>query len=244
MVWQTSPLISDRRSDAASWYIQQLSSSQKNKDMRMATLAALASLLVLFWIPLPSMGKVYIPEPANPSPKPRPPIVAIAPKPETPQSPTLKQEPKKKIPMPPEDKTPFPEPEVRLPSLQPEPTPTDLIDQDWEPEGIPDPPKLPPMIIDDGAKGLEVPFFTRRVPPNYPHNAQRYGQQGHVILQAVLTKQGTIEDIEVLRGLGDGRMGFEKEAIKALKRWRFLPGTLNGRPVDVRMRLKIDFVLR
>ena len=68
--------------------------------------------------------------------------------------------------------------------------------------------------------------------------------QGYVILEAILGKDGDIRDIKVLRGLGKGRFGFEDAATEALKKWQFLPGRLHGKPSDVRMTLKIDFVLQ
>ncbi len=52
-----------------------------------------------------------------------------------------------------------------------------------------------------------------------------------------------MDDVHVLRGLGKGKFGFEESAITALKKWEFQPGKVDGVPSDVRMTLKIDFVL-
>lgn len=110
-------------------------------------------------------------------------------------------------------------------------------------DAFPGEPPARSSVIAQGTKGLEPPIITKRVPPNYPQRAARVGLQGYVILEAVMRSDGTLSDIRVLRSLGKGRFGFEDAARKALKKWEFMPGRLNGRNVDVRMTLKIDFDL-
>ena len=90
-------------------------------------------------------------------------------------------------------------------------------------------------------KGVVAPVFTQRVQPKFPRG-QRQG--GKVILEAILGKNGTIYDIRVLRALNNWKHGFEASAIAALKQWQYTPGTINGKPTDVRMTLAVDFVLR
>ena len=94
-----------------------------------------------------------------------------------------------------------------------------------------------------GHENVEPPKFTHRVAPKYPDRAIKIKLEGYVILEAVMGKDGEIRDVVVLRGLGKGKFGFEENAIEALKQWEFVPGTVNGKPADVRMTLKIDFVL-
>jgi protein TonB len=152
-----------------------------------------------------------------------------------------KEKKTKKTPMPdttPEEPEPLVEPD---PPPEPEILPTD----DWE-IGIPDGPPEPQgdTVARVGMVGVEPPIFTNKVPPEYPEKAIKIKLQGYVILEAILRKDGSVDDIKVLRGLGKGKFGFEDEAIKALKRWQFLPGKVNNRPADVRMTLKIDFVLQ
>jgi len=94
-----------------------------------------------------------------------------------------------------------------------------------------------------GQVGVEPPTFTKKVHPVYPARALKERLEGYVILEAVLRKDGTIDDIKVLRGLGQGKYGFEEAAKAALQQWQFLPGKVNNQPADVRMTLKIDFTL-
>jgi protein TonB len=75
----------------------------------------------------------------------------------------------------------------------------------------------------------------------YPTQARRMGVEGSVILVFVINTDGSIQDVEVLRGIGGG---CDEEAIKIVKnapKWE--PGKQRGRPVRTRMRLPIRFKL-
>lgn len=91
---------------------------------------------------------------------------------------------------------------------------------------------------------IDLPEFTLKVQPMYPDSAVAERISGYLILQATLGKDGFTRDIAVLRPLGDWRYGFELAAIQALRNWQYKPGKYKGEPCDVRMTLKIDFVLR
>ena len=147
----------------------------------------------------------------------------------------------RKVPMP--DTTPDePEPVIALSDIvipEPEMVPT----EEWSfgiPDGVPSPPQSIAMV---GEAGVSAPVFTKKVPPHYPPAGVQVRLQGYVILKAILRKTGVVENIEVLRGLGRGKFGFEDEAIASLKKWTFLPGEVNGHPADVSMNLRVDFII-
>lgn len=147
----------------------------------------------------------------------------------------------RKVPMP--DMTPT-EPEPYIEPDEPE-VPEVLPSEEWE-IGIPDAPPAPTkkeVIHRVGQIGVEPPIFTHKEMPTYPHLAQRLRIRGYVILEAILRKDGSIDSIKVLRDVGEGKFGFEEEAIKSLKKWQFMPGKVNGKPADVSMTLKVDFLL-
>lgn len=76
---------------------------------------------------------------------------------------------------------------------------------------------------------------------NYPTQARRMGVEGTVIVVFVINTDGTIQDVEVLRGIGGG---CDEEAVKIVKNapnWE--PGKKRGEPVRTRMRLPIRFKL-
>jgi periplasmic protein TonB len=75
----------------------------------------------------------------------------------------------------------------------------------------------------------------------YPSQARRMGVEGKVYVQFVVDKDGSLTDINVLKGIG---AGCDKEAVAILKgapRW--VPGKQRGRPVKVRMVIPIVFRL-
>ncbi|PYT16411.1 MAG: hypothetical protein DMF51_04845 [Acidobacteria bacterium] len=79
--------------------------------------------------------------------------------------------------------------------------------------------------------------------PTYPEIARKAKVSGQVILQAVIKKDGTVGEIQVLRSPGS-KFGFDEAAIAAVKQWRYKPGLQNGKPVDVYFTIVVDFVLQ
>ena len=67
--------------------------------------------------------------------------------------------------------------------------------------------------------------------------------QGIVRLSVVVQPDGTVSDVRVVKSL-DSVLGLDDEGIKAALRWRFTPGTKDGRPVAVRVPLEMVFTLR
>jgi TonB family protein len=62
---------------------------------------------------------------------------------------------------------------------------------------------------------------------------------GEILLQAIVHKDGTVDSIKVIKGLG---YGIDEEAVNTISsKWRFKPGTLNGDPVDVITDIKFTF---
>jgi periplasmic protein TonB len=75
----------------------------------------------------------------------------------------------------------------------------------------------------------------------YPTQARRMGIEGTVIVVFVINTDGSIQDVEVLRGIGGG---CDEEAVRVVSeapKWE--PGKQRGRAVRTRMRLPIRFKL-
>ncbi len=87
-----------------------------------------------------------------------------------------------------------------------------------------------------------VLIASSRIRPRYPTLAREAGIQGQVVLRAVVRKDGTVGEITVLRGPG-ARLGFERAAVDAVRRWKYKPGLQNGKPVDVHFEIVVDFDL-
>jgi TonB family protein len=95
-----------------------------------------------------------------------------------------------------------------------------------------------PIVV--GGK-VTAPVLVHRVEPEYPEPARKAGMEGVVILQAIISATGQVEELQVLRSpvalLGDA-------ATRAVRQWRYLPSTLNGRAVRVFLTVSVTFRLR
>ncbi|MBI4444620.1 MAG: TonB family protein [Acidobacteria bacterium] len=90
--------------------------------------------------------------------------------------------------------------------------------------------------------GITNPELLVQTTPNYTDEAIRAKIQGTVYLQCIIRKDGRVDSFKVLRGLG---YGLEEKAIQEIAtKWRFRPGMLNGRPVDVLAHIEVSFNLR
>jgi len=91
--------------------------------------------------------------------------------------------------------------------------------------------------------GIEIPRVLREVKPQYTADAMRAKVQGVVELEAVVLQDGSVGDVQITRSL-DHTFGLDNEAIKAVKQWRFAPGTRLGQPVPVLVTIELTFTLR
>jgi periplasmic protein TonB len=79
----------------------------------------------------------------------------------------------------------------------------------------------------------------RKVQPTYPALARSARIQGTVMLQAVISRQGTIENLSVL----SGHPILVPAAIDAVRQWRYRPYILNDEPVEVETQITVNFTL-
>jgi len=75
--------------------------------------------------------------------------------------------------------------------------------------------------------------------PDYPALAKMARIQGVVKLEAVIGKDGSIQDLKVL----SGHPLLVKSAIESVSRWRYQPTLLNGEPVEVVTEIDVSFTL-
>jgi periplasmic protein TonB len=75
--------------------------------------------------------------------------------------------------------------------------------------------------------------------PEYPPLAKMARIQGTVRLEAIISKDGTIQDLKVV----SGHPLLVKAALEAVQRWRYQPTLLNGEPVEVVTEVDVNFTL-
>jgi periplasmic protein TonB len=78
-----------------------------------------------------------------------------------------------------------------------------------------------------------------RVEPAYPPMARTAHIQGPVVLAAVISKTGTIENLRLL----SGHPLLVPSAIQAVSQWRYKPYILNNEAVEVETQITVNFVL-
>ncbi len=89
--------------------------------------------------------------------------------------------------------------------------------------------------------GVEPPRLLAEVKPDYTEDARRRGIEGDVVMEIVVRRDGRVGDVRILQGLGGG---LDQQAVTAVRRWRFAPGTRRGTPVDVMVEVAVEFKLR
>jgi TonB family protein len=77
------------------------------------------------------------------------------------------------------------------------------------------------------------------VPPDYPLLARQMKVQGAVSLQALISKDGTIQELQILSGPGI----LAAAAREAVMQWHFKPFLQNGQPVETRARITVNFTI-
>jgi protein TonB len=88
---------------------------------------------------------------------------------------------------------------------------------------------------------IEQPSVIRRVEPVYPQTLLRMHKEGIVILQALITANGDVQKIEILKS--DHPL-FSQSAINAVSEWKYRPAKLRGKPVAVYFTVTVMFHIR
>jgi protein TonB len=91
------------------------------------------------------------------------------------------------------------------------------------------------------AGNVKAPVLVLKVVPLYTEAARIARIRGIVIIEAVIDREGNVTDARILRALP---MGLDQAALRAIRQWRFRPGTLNGRPVPVIYNVTVNFELQ
>jgi periplasmic protein TonB len=89
------------------------------------------------------------------------------------------------------------------------------------------------------SSGVFAGLLIRKVQPNYPPLARQARIQGVVILQAQISKDGSIENLQLI----SGHPMLAPAAIEAVKQWKYKPYLLNGEPVAVETQVQVNFTL-
>lgn len=91
---------------------------------------------------------------------------------------------------------------------------------------------------EDNAQLVELPEFIKRVSPTYPVKARKAGLQGATEVIFVVGKDGKVLEAEAT---ASSHPDFVASTMKAVWKWKFKPGKVNGKPVNMRLRIVIPY---
>jgi periplasmic protein TonB len=116
------------------------------------------------------------------------------------------------------------------------------------PPPVPTPPPAPPKVAEPAAaptgpvrRGGDVVMsnLVHQVQPVYPPLAQKTRTEGVVLLEAVITREGTIDPSRIR--VISGAVLLNEAAIEAVKQWRYRPTLLNKEPVEILTTITLRF---
>jgi protein TonB len=89
------------------------------------------------------------------------------------------------------------------------------------------------------SEDLSRRLLLQKVLPSYPEKAVRARLQGPVVLQAFIARDGTIQELKLIRG----SLLLGQAAYNAVRQWRYQPYLINGRAVEAQTMVTVDFKL-
>ena len=114
----------------------------------------------------------------------------------------------------------------------------------WSPGGGSGPVPQPPAPTTSTTRVVRTSTILegnliRRVLPSYPALARSVRIQGPVVLAAIISKAGTIDNLRAI----SGHPMLVPAAIEAVSQWRYRPYILNNEPIEVETQITVNFVL-
>jgi protein TonB len=104
--------------------------------------------------------------------------------------------------------------------------------------GAPPPPRPTQTRIKQGGQ-VQAAMIINRVQPSYPPLARQTRISGTVRLHAIIGKDGSVQQLEVI----SGHPLLVQSALDAVRQWRYRPTLLNNEPVEVDTTIDVIFSL-
>lgn len=95
-----------------------------------------------------------------------------------------------------------------------------------------------PSTVNVSASVMQGNVFTKTAPV-YPVEAKKEHVQGKVLLDAVIGKDGSVENLKVI----SGPTKLQQSALDAVRQWKYKPFLLNGQPVAVDTTVTVTYSL-
>ena len=93
-----------------------------------------------------------------------------------------------------------------------------------------------------GALHMAYPRYHLNDPPLYPGLARKRGQEGTVILQVLVNKEGRVDTLEIENSSGFGLL--DRAAVASVRKWSFEPGKRGEERMPMWVRVPVTFKLK
>jgi TonB family protein len=97
-----------------------------------------------------------------------------------------------------------------------------------------------PGILRPGVDGVSLPVCAYCPSPDYTDLARNAKYRGTVELSLIVTKDGVVNSVQVLKG---APFSLNEQAVETVKKWKFKPAKFVGKSVSVRVPVDIEFQL-
>lgn len=92
--------------------------------------------------------------------------------------------------------------------------------------------------VGDGVSAARTTYAPQ---PSYTDKARKAKTSGAVVLQLIVTPEGTVRDVHVLKSLTPD---LDKQAVSTVQTWKFEPAKKDGQPVAVQIKVEAEFRIR
>jgi protein TonB len=87
-----------------------------------------------------------------------------------------------------------------------------------------------------------IPLYRKNPSPKYPRIARRRGYQGTVVIEALVNREGKVEDLRLSHS--SGYRVLDRAAMKSVKNWLFEPGRRGDEEVEMWVKIPVRFQLK
>ena len=101
------------------------------------------------------------------------------------------------------------------------------------------PEKITESVYEVG-NGVTAPKPVYTPSPEYSEKARKKKINGIVIVAMIVTAEGQVRDLKVIKSVDEG---LDRQALAAVRAWKFEPATKDGKPVAVHLRTEVNFRL-
>lgn len=157
----------------------------------------------------------------------------------------------------PDDPAPDPFASAEASRVEPPPVPRDTwfgalrpryapesedVSDEPAPEAEPTPPPAPVVVEAPASTGFQPATALATNPePSYPAAARRRGHEGLAVVRVRISSGGEALSTEIARS--SGHRSLDYAALETVRRWRFAPASLDGRPVEDELDVNVRFAL-